>query len=282
MGFTCGIIGLPNVGKSTIFNALTAAKAESANYPFCTIDPNTGVVSVPDQRLQIMAELASSAKIIPAQITFLDIAGLIRGAAQGEGLGNQFLGHIRSVDAIAHVVRCFEDENVVHVDGSVDPVRDIDTIDTELVLADFDSIEKQLTKLEKNAKSNDKDAKARFTLVKQIADHLGSGKPARSFEPEQEFELLAPEYMGNLLTAKPVLFVANVAEEDAALEPIPDGDSALDKLGRYAASEGTEVVVISGKVESEISELDLEERTEYLEELGLERSGLDRWLPGGE
>lgn len=273
MGFKCGIVGLPNVGKSTIFNALTSAKAASENFPFCTIEPNTGVVPVPDPRLNKLAELAKSEKEIPTQVTFVDIAGLIKGASQGEGLGNQFLGHIRSVDAIAHVVRCFDDENVVHVDGSIEPVRDIETIDTELILADLDSVQKQLQRLTKAARANDKLIKAACDEVKLLETHLGEGKPARTFErSKNEFVL---EVASQLLTEKPIMFVANVSEDDAGHEPSTGGDHPVDKVFDYATSQGSNVIVISGQVEAEISELDREDRAEYLEELGLEQSGLD-------
>ena len=275
MGFSCGIIGLPNVGKSTLFNALTSAKAASANFPFCTIEPNTGAVPVPDPRLDKLAELAQSAQIIPTQITFVDIAGLIRGASKGEGLGNQFLGHIRTVDAVAHVVRCFDDDQVIHVDGSVDPIRDIDTIETELTIADYDSIEKQRQKIEKAAKSGDKELKARHEVLQALADHLGGGNPARSFDKDLNETFLA-EYSAQLLTAKPVLYVANVSEEDITHTPNPDGDHPVDKVAAYAAKTGSEVIVICGQFESEVAELPKEERMSYIEDMGLEMSGLDR------
>ena len=215
MGFTCGIIGLPNVGKSTIFNALTSAKAAAANFPFCTIEPNTGAVPVPDQRLEILSKLAKSEKVIPTQVTFVDIAGLIRGASKGEGLGNQFLGHIRSVDAVAHVVRCFEDGDVVHVEGRIDPVSDIETIDTELILSDLDSIQKKKDKLEKLVRAQDKEAKLLMELCVALETHLGAGKPARSFTAPSSFDAhpeLLKENLSQLLTGKPTLFVANVSE----------------------------------------------------------------------
>ncbi|MCB0334014.1 MAG: redox-regulated ATPase YchF [Bdellovibrionales bacterium] len=280
MGFTCGIIGLPNVGKSTIFNALTSAKAASENFPFCTIEPNTGAVPVPDPRLKILSEIAGSAKLIPTQITFVDIAGLIRGASKGEGLGNQFLGHIRSVDAVAHVVRCFDDENIIHVEGSVDPVRDIETIDTELILSDLDTVQKQFDKFRKLAKSQDGEAKAKLAILEALDAHLSAGKSARFFEYEGNADYLR-DMLAPLLTAKPTLFVANVEEEDAATAPDLNGNRAVDKLAAYAASLGSEVVVISGKVESEISELPVSERKEYLDDLGLEMSGLDRLILAG-
>ncbi len=284
MGFTCGIVGLPNVGKSTIFNALTSAKAAAANFPFCTIEPNTGAVPVPDPRIETLASIAKSAKTIPTQITFVDIAGLIRGASKGEGLGNQFLGHIRSVDAIAHVVRCFDDENIVHVDGSVNPRRDVETIDTELILADLDAIQKQRQKLEKLIKANDKRAKSLVTIITPLEEWLNAGKPARTFKEatswsgsEEDFE----EVTQNLLSSKPVLFVANVPEDDILHEPVVGGPSPVDSLATYAAELGSPLVTISGQVEAEIAELNSEERKEFLQSLGVETSGLDRLTVAG-
>jgi GTP-binding protein YchF len=280
MGFSCGIIGLPNVGKSTIFNALTSAKAASANFPFCTIEPNTGAVPVPDPRLEVLAKLAKSERTVPTQMTFVDIAGLIRGASKGEGLGNQFLGHIRSVDAVAHVVRCFDDPNIIHVEGSVDPLRDIETIDTELLLSDLDTVQKLFSKLEKGMKSGDKDIKALYDLAKTLEAHLSSGKPARSWvstgDEAKTAELLAP-----LLTAKPTLFVTNVAEADVCHVPTAGGSHPVDKVFDHARAHGSDVVVISGQVESEIAELSSDERKEYLESLGLSASGLDRLTVAG-
>jgi GTP-binding protein YchF len=284
MSFTCGIVGLPNVGKSTIFNALTSAKAAAANFPFCTIEPNTGAVPVPDPRLEILANMAKSAKIIPTQITFVDIAGLIRGASKGEGLGNQFLGHIRSVDAIAHVVRCFDDENIVHVDGSINPRRDVETIDTELILSDYDATQKMKLKIEKNAKSGDKASKAKLAIIEPLESWLAQGKPARSFKdsglwsgtPEDFAEVTQ-----NLLTSKPVLFVGNVPESEITHIPTPGGSMAVDSLAAYAHELGAPLVTISGQVEAEIAELNHEERKEFLSSLGVTTSGLDRLTVAG-
>lgn len=284
MGFTCGIVGLPNVGKSTIFNALTSAKAAAANFPFCTIEPNTGAVPVPDQRLDKLAEMAKSAKLIPAQMTFVDIAGLIRGASKGEGLGNQFLGHIRSVDAIAHVVRCFEDDNIVHVDGGVNPRRDVETIDTELVLSDLDAVQKAKLKLEKVAKSGDKSAKARLSMLEALEGWLNQGKPARAFKSSPQFTGSEEDWLelsGNLLTSKPVLFVANVNEADLKHVPTPGGPHAIDDLASYAAELNAPMVTISGQVEAEIAELNATERKEFLASMGVETSGLDRLTVAG-
>lgn len=280
MGFTCGIVGLPNVGKSTIFNALTSAKAAAANFPFCTIEPNTGAVPVPDKRLPILADIAKSEKVVPTQITFVDIAGLIRGASKGEGLGNQFLGHIRSVDAIAHVVRCFADEDVVHVEGRVDPIPDVEIINTELILADLDSVQKQISKLEKMAKTGDKEAKARLEIYVPLEKHLAEGKMAVSFQ-SQALEEVFRECMSQLLTSKPTMYVANVAEEDLTEAPNEKGSRPVDKLAAYAISQKSPLVVICGKIESEIAELNPEERKEYLSSMGLDESGLDRLTIAG-
>lgn len=282
MGFTCGIVGLPNIGKSTIFNALTNAKAQSENFPFCTIEPNTGSVAVPDPRLIKLSELASSAKVIPTQITFVDIAGLIKGASKGEGLGNQFLGHIRSVDAIAHVVRCFDDENVVHVDGSISPLRDIETIETELLLSDIESVDKQKVKVQKLTKSGDKDAKKVYDYVCALLDHLNDGKPARSFEYEID-ESLVKDIIQPLLSKKPVLYVCNVSEDDISRDFDLSGDSnhPMDIVAKYAQSVSAKYVCISGKVEAELSELESDEKEEYLKEYGIDSSGLDRLILAG-
>ena len=280
MGFSCGIVGLPNVGKSTIFNALTSAKAASANFPFCTIDPNTGAVPVPDTRLKVLAGIAGSEKILPTQITFVDIAGLIKGASKGEGLGNQFLGHIRSVDAIAHIVRCFSDGDVVHVEGTVDPIRDIEIIDTELLLSDLDALEKSKLKFDKLARGGDKEGKARVALIEAISDHLGKGLPARTFSTENYSPYILDIHRG-LITAKPVLFVANVDEAEAAITPDPTGTSAVSKVAKYAAERNSSLVLICGKIESEIAELPIDERQPYLDALGIQESGLNRLALAG-
>lgn len=269
-----GIVGLPNVGKSTLFNSLTKAGAESANYPFCTIDPNVGVVSVPDERLGKLAALYDSAKIVPAVIEFVDIAGLVKGASKGEGLGNQFLSHIRETDAIVHVVRCFENTNIVHVDGSIDPLRDIETINYELIFSDLDILERRIAKVSRGAR-NDKALAKELTLLEGIKAHLEQSKPARSYEPEDDdMKALMATY--DLLTAKPVIYAANVSEDDLA----DDGASNkyVQAVRDYAAMEGSEVFAVCAQIEEEISELDDDEKKEFLEDLGLKESGLDKLI----
>jgi ribosome-binding ATPase len=274
MGFNCGIVGLPNVGKSTIFNALTSAGAESANYPFCTIDPNMGIVQVPDSRMDKLAEFVNPERILPTTIEILDIAGLVKGASQGEGLGNQFLGHIRSVDAIIHVVRCFDDDNIVHVNGGINPVLDIEIIQTELALADLDTVEKRLLRVEKLAKNGDRKLKEEAEFYLRLKQALEAGKGARGIAVTPDEQLLMRDL--HLLTDKPVLYVANVAEDDLAGE-----NPAVDEVRRLAASEGAQVVAICGRVEAEIAELDDEEKEQFLSGMGLAESGLDRLIRSG-
>ena len=268
-----GIVGLPNVGKSTLFNAITKAGAEAANYPFCTIEPNVGVVAVPDGRLEVLTKMYSSKKTTPASVRFVDIAGLVKGASKGEGLGNKFLEHIRQVDAIAHVVRCFEDENITHVDNTINPLRDIDTIQTELCLADLDVVEKRIAKVTKLLKSGSKEAKVEDEILQKIKVALDEAKPARSVELSDEEIAIIRD--ANLLTLKPNLYIANVSEDEVS-------DSSKNphvaKVRELAEKEGAQVVVICAKVESEIAELDADEAKEFLEELGLESSGLDRLI----
>ena len=275
MGFKCGIVGLPNVGKSTLFNALTeTAAAQAANYPFCTIEPNVGEVAVPDGRLETLAGLAKSATIVPTRLTFVDIAGLVRGASKGEGLGNQFLANIREVDAIAHVVRCFEDTDVTHVEGRIDPVADIETVETELMLADLDSLERRVDTLSKKAKGGDKEAKEVLDLINRALALLREGKPARLVERKPEEERTF--HMLGLLTAVPVLYVCNVEEASAAT-----GNAFSQKVEARAKAEGAAAVVISAKIESEIAVLSRGERSEYLGAVGLNEAGLDRLIRAG-
>ena len=268
-----GIVGLPNVGKSTLFNAITQAGAESANYPFCTIEPNVGVVAVPDDRLEKLAELYESKKLVPTAIEFYDIAGLVKGASKGEGLGNKFLSHIREVEAIVHVVRCFEDSNVVHVDGNVNPIRDIETINLELIFSDMEMLERRLAKSQKAAKS-DKTLAAEVDLIKTVLDTLESGKSARTLDLSDDEKAIVKSF--NLLSSKPIIYVANVSEEEVA-------DDAKDnpyvkQVREFAQTEDAEVVVVSAKIEEEISQFDKEEKIEFLKDMGLDKSGLDKLI----
>ena len=273
MGFKCGIVGLPNVGKSTIFNALTQAEIAAENYPFCTIEPNVGIVPVPDQRLDKLAAIAQSAKIIPTTIEFVDIAGLVEGASKGEGLGNQFLSHIRETDAIGHVVRCFEDDDVVHVSGRTHPQADIEVINTELALADLETVERAIQKAAKASKAGDKQEKARLALFEKIRDHLDEGKPVRSMELEDsEQEILRGS---NLITSKPTMYIANVAEDGFENNPY------VDQVQAIADEEGAVVVTVCAAIEAEIAELADEEKIEFLEDMGLHEPGLNRVIHSG-
>ncbi|RHW66587.1 redox-regulated ATPase YchF [Clostridium botulinum] len=267
-----GIVGLPNVGKSTLFNAITKAGAESANYPFCTIEPNVGVVSVPDKRLDVLEKMYNSKKKVPTAIEFYDIAGLVKGASKGEGLGNKFLSHIREVEAIVHAVRCFEDSNIVHVDGSVDPIRDIETISLELIFSDIELMQRRIEKNSKLAKSGNKEAKAEEALMKRIVAHLEEGKPVRTLELEEDEEKLVKSYF--LLTSKPVLYAANVSEDDL-MSGNPENEF-VKKVKEFAKAENSEVITLCARLEEELSTLEDDEKAEMLSEYGLKESGLDK------